>query len=191
MNTYEYQKLRGLERKMYFVDLLGGKCQKCGYDKNLASLDFHHIKDKNFRLDVRTLSNRGMRVLAEEVKKCMLLCANCHREEHNPTLEISEIEKILKESVKHTSLTNRVKTYKKCRICGETLAYGTRAEHCKKCSYIKKRKYKRPSKEQLISDFIELKSLNKIGKKYGVSHSSIKKLSVLYNIDRAYIGSGS
>lgn len=60
----------------------------CGYQKNLASLSFHHLDalKKDFRLDARSLSNRKMNVIIKELKKCILLCHNCHHEIHNPDL---------------------------------------------------------------------------------------------------------
>ncbi len=49
-NNYENQKLRGLKRKYEYVIKRGGKCEHCGYDKNLAVLEFHHRnpEDKEF-----------------------------------------------------------------------------------------------------------------------------------------------
>lgn len=41
-NNYQQQKLRGLKRKYEIVQMRGGKCERCGYNKNLAALDFHH-----------------------------------------------------------------------------------------------------------------------------------------------------
>lgn len=83
-NSYILQKKRGLERKKQFIENLGGKCQICGYNKNIAALEFHHIEPstKKFQLDVRHLSNTNMQTLQEEIKKCILVCANCHREIH-------------------------------------------------------------------------------------------------------------
>jgi predicted HNH restriction endonuclease len=44
-------------------------------------LDFHHIKDK--REGIATLSRKGsLRLLKEELKKCIPVCSNCHREIH-------------------------------------------------------------------------------------------------------------
>ncbi len=58
----------------------GGKCEICGYNEYLGALDFHHKnnKEKSFAIGHR----RGFSIdkLREEVKKCALLCANCHRE---------------------------------------------------------------------------------------------------------------
>ena len=86
--NYTKQKQRGWERKKKFVNLLGGKCSKCGYCKNLSALEFHHQYDKNIKLDIRAMSNNKEEKLAEEIKKCILLCAICHRELHHPEHEI-------------------------------------------------------------------------------------------------------
>jgi 2-keto-3-deoxy-L-rhamnonate aldolase RhmA len=39
-NNYENQKLRGLKRKYEAILACGGKCTICGYDKNIAALDY-------------------------------------------------------------------------------------------------------------------------------------------------------
>lgn len=63
--------------------MLGGKCQKCGYGKCCYALDFHHInpEEKDF---YRNEYSRQPKKFEEKVKagKIILLCANCHREEH-------------------------------------------------------------------------------------------------------------
>lgn len=81
----ERVRQKGLERKIYFINKLGGKCQCCGYDKNLAALTFHHTdpENKSFNLDMRKMTNTKMSSLEEEAKKCQLLCQNCHVELHN------------------------------------------------------------------------------------------------------------
>lgn len=58
-NTVFNQTLRGYRRKIKLIELKGGKCESCGYDKNIAALDFHHIdpQSKSFPLDIRKLSN--------------------------------------------------------------------------------------------------------------------------------------
>lgn len=60
----------------------GGKCERCGYNRCNAALEFHHLdpNEKEF-----AISNSGMpsfEKVKEEADKCILLCANCHREEH-------------------------------------------------------------------------------------------------------------
>lgn len=71
---------RARDFKQRLVDLSGGRCSKCGYDRCIAALDFHHRDPsiKEFNLKTSVPWDR----LVEEAKKCDLLCANCHREEH-------------------------------------------------------------------------------------------------------------
>jgi hypothetical protein len=68
--------------KLAAVEHLGGKCVKCGYDKVVEALDFHHRdpneKDPNFKY----FRSWSLEKVLEEVSKCDLLCSNCHREEH-------------------------------------------------------------------------------------------------------------
>jgi len=72
------QKLRNMAR-----DFKGGKCIICGYDKCPNALDFHHINpaQKDFSLSVRGLT-RSWDKIRKEISKCVLVCANCHREIH-------------------------------------------------------------------------------------------------------------
>ena len=94
-NTYHSQTVRAVSRKLELVELLGGKCQACGYSKNLAALQFHHLNpnEKQFKLGHRMLSNRSWDAILKEVQKCILLCANCHAEEHNPEYDLSKVHK--------------------------------------------------------------------------------------------------
>jgi len=62
----------------------GGKCILCGYKKCIATLEFHHISedDKNFGLSMNGIT-RSWEKTERELDKCVLLCANCHRELHS------------------------------------------------------------------------------------------------------------
>jgi hypothetical protein len=86
LQSYHAQQARGLKRKIFLVQKLGGKCSVCGYNKNSAALTFHHINpiDKAFALDLRSLSNRKQVRIDKEIDKCTLICHNCHSELHNP-----------------------------------------------------------------------------------------------------------
>jgi hypothetical protein len=86
LQSYRAQQDRGRSRKLELIKLLGGECEKCGYDNNYAALEFHHNEpsNKEFQLDLRSLSNRKWDAILLEADKCRLLCSNCHAEEHNP-----------------------------------------------------------------------------------------------------------
>ena len=57
-------------------------CQKCGYKKCAAALHFHHENPKEKDISVSRLMNRRWDKILTEVKKCTILCANCHAEIH-------------------------------------------------------------------------------------------------------------
>ena len=88
--SYQAQQLRGRSRKVELIKLKGSECESCGYKKNFAALEFHHVDPdtKLFQLDLRSLSNRRWEVVLKEADKCCLLCSNCHAELHNPNCEL-------------------------------------------------------------------------------------------------------
>ena len=88
--SYASRQLRGLRRKLQLIEEAGGRCTRCGYRRNSAALGWHHLDAdlKAFSLDIRSMSNRSEAEVRTEVAKCVLLCANCHAEEHFPSLSI-------------------------------------------------------------------------------------------------------
>jgi hypothetical protein len=73
-------------RKLRLLEHKGGmKCQCCGYNKPIPDVyEFHHTdpdqKDPNW---TKMISNNWrLESMIEEIEKCVVLCANCHREEH-------------------------------------------------------------------------------------------------------------
>lgn len=74
---------RRKELRQKAINLWGGKCKICGYKKCDKALEFHHIdgKDKEFGISQRGVT-RSWKKVEQELKKCILICANCHREVH-------------------------------------------------------------------------------------------------------------
>ena len=70
--------------KKWAVEYKGGKCCKCGYNKCIDALDLHHLNptEKDFNLSDRNL-NLDWQAIVPELDKCILVCANCHREIHS------------------------------------------------------------------------------------------------------------
>jgi hypothetical protein len=56
-------------------------CEKCGEDRWYV-LDFHHKRDKDIEIANMTHQGYSVNKIKEEIRKCSLLCANCHREKH-------------------------------------------------------------------------------------------------------------
>lgn len=72
---------RRLELRQRIINYKGGCCALCGYSKCLAALEMHHVDDhtKEFNISDRKAWTEA---LVRELDKCVLLCANCHREVH-------------------------------------------------------------------------------------------------------------
>ncbi len=62
------------------------QCQVCKYSKNLAALDFHHVESHTKDSGLGMMKTASFERLRREAEKCVILCANCHREVHNAEL---------------------------------------------------------------------------------------------------------
>ena len=65
------------------IEYKGGQCKTCGYNRCIEALEFHHADSltKDFSISEKGYT-RSWREVQEELDKCILLCANCHRELH-------------------------------------------------------------------------------------------------------------
>ena len=74
---------------------MGGKCAKCGWQGNQAAFQFHHTNSdkKDFILD--NVANKNWDVIKNELKKCILLCANCHAVTHSTKNEHNFLKEAL------------------------------------------------------------------------------------------------
>ena len=79
--------------------IVGNKCWKCNYDTTWRNLCFHHVDPdkKLFNLSTRDLMGHKWDKVFNEMKKCALLCMNCHGETHAGIIESTEIEELWKE----------------------------------------------------------------------------------------------
>ena len=86
LNKYERAQLeRSLIRKIINKEKLERGCDICGYNKCPNALEWHHIgDDKGFNPgDILTKGTvSSLELYRQETKKCILVCANCHRELH-------------------------------------------------------------------------------------------------------------
>jgi hypothetical protein len=85
------QRRREKVRRMA-VEYKGGRCQVCGYDRCIEALEFHHLDptQKDFGISHKGYT-RSWEKVKEEVDKCILLCANCHREFHAGMLQLPQV----------------------------------------------------------------------------------------------------
>jgi len=77
---YAGVKRRRKKIKEKLVQLLGGVCERCSYSKCLRALSFHHRDRGAKEFSLSANSNLAWARLVTEVRKCALLCSNCHME---------------------------------------------------------------------------------------------------------------
>lgn len=65
------------------VEYKGGSCEKCGYNKCITALEFHHLdpNEKDFGI-AKSGVTRAWEKVKIELDKCIMVCSNCHREIH-------------------------------------------------------------------------------------------------------------
>jgi len=69
--------------KKLAIDYKGGSCQRCGYNKCDGALEFHHLDPTKKDFSISSSGNtRAWEVIKKELDKCIMVCANCHREIH-------------------------------------------------------------------------------------------------------------
>ena len=56
-------------------------CKICGYNKSNYAKHFHHL-DKTNKREVSQMNQYSLKEVKKEIKKCVLVCANCHAELH-------------------------------------------------------------------------------------------------------------
>lgn len=86
LNPTDALRYKKRKVKSMLIHYKGGKCSKCGYNRCQGALQFHHLnpEEKEFTLSQVNLNDTDFSFenLQKEVDKCVLLCANCHFEEH-------------------------------------------------------------------------------------------------------------
>lgn len=79
-NSYSLMK----RNKILLVKEFGGCCCKCGYNKNTSALEFHHMEPEHKDFHFGKARTTNIDKIRTELDKCILVCANCHREIHYP-----------------------------------------------------------------------------------------------------------
>lgn len=161
-----------IRAKEQLIAYKGGKCEICGYNKNIPRVYvFHHKNPEEKDFGIASYKVLNMERLKKEVDKCLLLCSNCHAEVHY------EIDKYKRQKLMASHdrwLNSRLSTIQ-C-VCGRLFKPHRRSQTgCAACYEIRRRKVKnRPTKSQLV-EMLSTMTWRGIGKKYSVSDNTIKK----------------
>lgn len=190
--------------KQRMIDAMGGKCVECGYTGCPATFDFHHIdpSTKEFSMGGMRANPVAWERICEELKKCAILCANCHREVEagyrtlksqvstfDPSFETYEP---IKREKKVRGATKRTILCVECK--SELPAYTTRHKYCsdvcRKLVQTRNKQYAHKSRPKKVAwpdiDTLrhDIQSMTwvAIGKKYGVSDNAVRKWAKSYRL---------
>ena len=162
---------------------MGEKCQCCGYDKCITALEFHHLNPKEKDFSFGTNTNRNWYDTQKELQKCILVCANCHREIHQGLINKDQLKSsFIKERAEEISkLIDDLKNHKiyYCKDCGIEVWRGN--NYCPKCAAKKLRIVERPNRKTL-KEKIRNQTFLSIGEEYGVSDNAIRKWCKAYDL---------
>lgn len=161
------------ERATY---VLGDKCACCGYNKCIQALEFHHLNPNEKDFTFGSNPNRSWAETRNEIQKCILVCANCHREIHyglidNSLLQSSFNEERAKEIDKLVANVKNHKIYY-CKCCGKEVWRGN--DYCSDCAAKARRVTERPNRKEL-KELIRNNSFLSLGRQFGVSDNAIRK----------------
>jgi hypothetical protein len=81
--------------KIKAIEFMGNKCHRCGQSFDIPDVyDFHHTNgDKGFGIS-DALGKKGWASIKQELSKCVMLCAICHRIVHYEERKASNISMI-------------------------------------------------------------------------------------------------
>ena len=163
--------------KEKMIEAMGGECQICGYNKCDNALAFHHINpdEKDTRFGLRpTASNWDF--IINELRKCILLCHNCHTEVHGNVTNLPETYKTFNEE--YAPYENFYKM-DNCPQCNTLKPI--QKQYCSRaCAIVGSEKIDWDSID--LEKELKTKTMTQIGEEYNISRGSVarrkKKLSL-------------
>ena len=93
--------------KKWALEYKGYKCSICGYDRCSDALEFHHTNpnEKDFIIGDRNNTQDWPKIKAE-LDKCILVCANCHRELHSIRFKNTDTDQLIEYIKNHDKIIN-------------------------------------------------------------------------------------
>ena len=161
------------------IDAFGGICCLCKKEYPQEVFEFHHLNPSEKSFGLGKIRCLAWERICEELRKCVLVCANCHRLIEYGHAEVPYDAYVFNESYLNYKEQERQARFDKC-VCGRSKP--KIQKYCSpECAHFNRRKVDRPDIKTL-KRLLKNYSLNHIGKMYGVSHAAVKKWKVSYNI---------
>lgn len=168
--------------KHRIVEAFGNKCACCGNTFNDCCYDLHHINPEEKEFEVGQKNYNGAKSwlkIRDELKKCNLVCANCHRLIHaglidNPKESNFNDEFYEWDLTEYKQVNQNLEPIDADYTCPQCGGYKTaKASVCAKCAAQNQRHFEITRTE--LKNLIRTTSFTQIGKRFGVSGNAIKK----------------
>jgi hypothetical protein len=189
--------------KARMVEAFGGECAICKIKSYPEIYDFHHLDPTQKDFSVGGLSVKAWDKLVKELRKCIMLCGNCHRLFHCGYIEIPlNVKRFDEKYVEYIQTSSNGRTLIKkengqfaidengimtrgiktpCPICKKLKPRNNK--YCSiECSGKARRKItERPTKEDLQELIIKY-TFKYVGKLFNVTDNTIRKWCYAYGI---------
>lgn len=175
MNNSDKVKNWRKRTKDRIVEAFGNKCCICGGKFSQEIYDLHHVdpKQKKFSLGSIRSNSKAWNKIVEELRKCIMVCSNCHRSIHYGHCKIPDNAPTFNESFadykKITKLGLEV-----CPICKKK----TKLPYNITCSLTCAAKRKNVvdwDNINLLSIYNKFGSYTEVGRQLGVSATTIRR----------------
>ncbi len=83
----ERNQLQKQQTRKIIAEAKQNGCSICN-EREPACLDFHHLGGKD--MTVSSMLGMNEQRVKDEISKCVVLCANCHRKHHAGLLDIGQ-----------------------------------------------------------------------------------------------------
>jgi hypothetical protein len=177
---YAVLKAWRVKKHNQMVELFGAKCCICGYNRTRVTFDFHHVDPGTKEKTVSSyLTNPcGLKKLVVELSRCVMVCANCHRETH------AGLSTIPADAIRVTSAQayaalkyDDPKPILPCSYCGKPAV--NKRQYCSaECYQLHAgRRYEVPEAAELSG-----KCLTEVTRQFNVHHKTVKKWLKLRNL---------
>lgn len=182
--SYQSDKVKSWRKrcKERVITSMGGACCVCGYNKCPWALALHHLdpKEKDISLGAIRANPTNWLTIVEELRKCILVCHNCHSEIHAGLTEVPENYPRFDEAfVDYKTLESVPEDLTPCPVCGKM-----KRAFLINCSLdcARRSRYKVDWDSINLEEELKTKPVTKIAEELGCSggavHKRLKKLGI-------------
>lgn len=167
--------------KERIIEAMGGGCVVCGYNRCHASLDLHHIdpEHKDFGFGAIRANPKNWASLVVELRKCVLVCKNCHGEVHSGIAVVPQTAPRFNERFVDYKVIGKKDETSECPIC---LVLKPKQQKFCSSKCVGKSKYRVDWENIDLVDLLKTKSIVAVAEDLGCSdaavHKRLKKLGL-------------